>query len=145
LWEGSAHVPLVMAGPGIATGQTSTRPVGLIDVYPTLLELAGLPARPDVDGVSIVPLLKNPSAPWERPALTTKGFKNHALRTERWRYIRYADGSEELYDHDADPLEQMNVASKPEFASVKADLQKWFPKKDEPRNPNSNGGKKSDD
>ena len=94
-----------MAGPGIAKGQVSTRPVSLVDLYPTLLELAGLPAKPDLDGVSIVPLLKNPSAPWERPALTTKAFQNHALRTERWRYIRYADGSEELYDHDADPLE----------------------------------------
>lgn len=144
LWEGSAHIPLVIAGPGIAKGQTSTRPVGLIDLYPTLLELAGLPARPDVDGVSIVPLLKNPAATWERPALTTKGFRNHALRTERWRYIRYADGSEELYDHDADPLEQTNVASKPEFAGLKTDLQKWLPKKDSPRNPNSHG-RNSDD
>src|SRR4051812_6335787 len=72
LWEGSAHVPLVIAGPGLAQGKISTRPVGLIDLSPTLLELAGLPARPDVDGISIVPLLKNPATPWERPALTTK-------------------------------------------------------------------------
>ena len=135
LWEGSAHIPLVMAGPGIVQGGISKRPVSLIDLYPTLLELAGLPARSDVDGVSIVPLLKDPSAAWERPALTTAGFKNHTLRTERWRYIRYADGSEELYDHDADPLEHANVASKPEFATVKEDLRKWFPKHDEPMNP----------
>jgi arylsulfatase A-like enzyme len=145
LWEGSAHIPLVMAGPGIAQGQTSTRPVGLIDLYPTLLDLAGLPARPDVDGVSIVPLLKNPAAPWDRPALTTAGYKNHALRTERWRYIRYEDGSEELYDHDADPLERTNVASRPEFAGIKADLQKWFPTKDEPRNPDGPKGKEKDE
>jgi len=144
LWEGSAHIPLVMAGPGIAEGQPTTRPVSLIDLYPTLLDLAGLPTRPDLEGVSLVPLLKNPTAPWERPALTTKGFKNHALRSERWRYIRYADGSEELYDHDADPLEQTNVASRPEFASVKADFQKWFPKKDEPLNPKAGGGKADD-
>ena len=145
LWEGSAHIPLVMAGPGIARGQISPRPVSLVDLYPTLLELAGLPARPDVDGVSIVPLLRNPAAPWDRPALTTSGFKNHALRSERWRYIRYADGSEELYDHDADPLERVNLASKPEFASIRTELQKWLPKKDEPLNPNSSGGKNSDD
>ena len=143
LWEGSAHIPLVMAGPGVVQGQTSKRPVSLVDLYPTLLELAGLPAKPDLDGVSIVPLLKDPSAPWERPALTTAGVRNHALRTERWRYIRYADGSEELYDHDADPLEHVNVASRPEFAAVKEDLRKWFPKHDEPMNPPK--GKGGDD
>ena len=144
LWEGSAHVPLVMAGPGIARDQTSKRPVSLLDLYPTLLELAALPPRPNLDGVSLVPLLKNPAAPWERPVLTTSGFNNHALRTERWRYIRYADGSEELYDHDADPLEHTNVASKPEFAGIKADLQKWLPQNNEPRNPDSKARKSKD-
>ena len=144
LWEGSAHVPLVMAGPGIARNQTSKRPVSLVDLYPTLVELAGLPSKTDLDGVSIVPLLKNPSAAWDRPALTTSGFKNHSLRTERWRYIRYADGSEELYDHDKDPLERANLAANPEFAEVKADLQKWLPKHDEPRNPDSKGKGKED-
>ena len=106
LREGSAHVPLVIAAPGFAKGQTSTRPVSLLDLYPTLLELAGLPAKPDNEGVSLVPLLKDPAAAWDHAALTTKGFKNHAVRTERWRYIRYADGAEELYDHDRDPLER---------------------------------------
>jgi arylsulfatase A-like enzyme len=145
LWEGSAHVPLVMAGPGIAQGQTSTRPVSLLDLYPTLIELAGQPAKPGLDGTSIVPLLRNPSAEWTRPALTTKGFKNHALRTERWRYIRYADGSEELYDHDADPLEQVSVASKPELGATIEELQKWLPSNDAPRNPNGPAGKSADD
>lgn len=145
LWEGSAHVPLVMAGPGIGQGHTVTRPVSLLDLYPTLLQLAGLPPKPELDGLSLVPLLKNPATPWERPALTTAGFKNHALRSERWRYIRYADGSEELYDHENDPLERTNVAAKPEFASIKEDLQKWLPKQDEPRNPSSAGGKSADD
>ena len=143
LWEGSAQIPLVMAGPGIVQGQTSKRPVSLVDLYPTLLELAGLPARENLDGVSIVPLLKNSAAAWERPALTTAGVKNHALRSERWRYIRYADGSEELYDHDADPLEHVNVAAKPEFAAMKEDLRKWLPKHDEPMNPPK--GKGGDD
>lgn len=145
LWEGSAHIPLIVAGPGIVQGQTSTRPVGLIDLYPTLIELAGQPAKPGLDGLSIVPLLRNPSAEWARPALTTKGFKNHALRTERWRYIRYADGSEELYDHQADPLEQVNVASKPELAATIEDLRKWLPTSDAPRNPNGPPGKGADD
>jgi arylsulfatase A-like enzyme len=145
LWENSARVPLVIAGPGIASGQTSTRPVSLLDLYPTLLELAGLPAKPELEGVSIVPLLRNPAAPWERPALTTSGFKNHGLRTERWRYIRYAGGAEELYDHDSDPLERTNLASKPEFTDIKADLQKWLPHHDEPRNPDTANGRNADD
>jgi arylsulfatase A-like enzyme len=144
LWEGSCHIPLVMAGPGIATGETSKRPVSLVDLYPTLLELASLPTRADLDGHSIVPLLKNPAAPWERPALSTAGFKNHALRSERWRYIKYADGTEELYDHEADPLEQNNVASKPEFMSIKTDLQKWLPAKDAKMYPNASGGADAD-
>lgn len=144
LWEGSAHVPLVLAGPGIPQNQSSTRPVSLVDLYPTLLELAGLPRKQGLDGISLVPLLKNPALPWERPALTTAGFKNHALRSERWRYIRYADGSEELYDHDRDPLERMNLTSRPEFAAIKVKLQQWLPKQDEPRNPNPKGRKGDD-
>lgn len=144
LREGSAHVPLVIAGPGIGAQQTCTHPVSLLDLYPTLVELAGLPAKSALDGVSLVPLLKNPTAPWERPALTTAGFKNHALRTDRWRYIRYADGAEELYDHDKDPLERSNLATKPESAKIKTDLQQWLPKHDEPRNPDSAGGKGED-
>jgi arylsulfatase A-like enzyme len=118
LWEGSANVPLVVAGPGVAAGQTSQRPVSLLDLYPTLVELAGLPAKADLDGTSIAALLKDPQAPWDRPALTTKGFKNHALRSEQWRYIHYADGSAELYDHKADPLERTNLAGKPDSAAV---------------------------
>ena len=129
-----------MAGPGIAKQQTSLRPVSLLDLYPTLIELAGLPAKPDLDGTSIVPLLKNPAAAWERPALTTAGFRSHALRTERWRYIRYADGSEELYDHGNDPLEQVNVSARPEFAGVKEGLRKKLPSHDEPMNPPKGAG-----
>ena len=125
--------------------RTSKRPVSLLDLYPTLLELAGLPSRADMDGQSIIPLLKNPSAPWERPALTTAGPKNHTLRTDRWRYIRYADGSEELYDHDNDSLERVNVAARPEFAAAKADLEKWLPKSDAAKSPGTANGKDGDD
>lgn len=144
LWEGSANVPLVVAGPGVATGQTSRRPVGLLDLYPTLIELAGLPPKSGLDGTSIAALLKDPQAPWDRPALTTKGFQNHALRSERFRYIRYADGSEELYDHDADPLERVNVAARAEFAETIARLKRWLPEKNEPRNPNPAAGGTAD-
>lgn len=144
LREGSAHVPLAIAGPGIALQQTCTHPVSLLDLYPTLVELAGLPAKADLDGVSLMPLLKNPTAAWDRPALTSAGFKNHALRTDRWRYIRYADGAEELYDHSNDPQERTNLADRPEAAKIKTELQRWLPKHDEPRNPDSSGGKGED-
>ena len=74
------------------------------------------------------PLLENPNAAWERPALTTHGRNNHAVRSQRWRYVRYADGSEELYDHDADPMEWKNLASNPEHKAVKKKLARWMPK-----------------
>ena len=74
-----------------------------------------------------MPLLKNPKAEWERPALTTHGRNNHSIRSERWRYIRYKDGSEELYDRDKDELEWNNLAEKPGYDEVKRDLSRWLP------------------
>jgi hypothetical protein len=80
-------------------------------------------------------LLANPKAKRNRPALTTHGRNNHALRTARWRYIRYADGSEELYDHAADPNEWTNLAGLKKHAEVKRELAQWFPKKNVPNAP----------
>jgi len=77
-----------------------------------------------------VPLLANPSAAWDQPALTTHGPGNHALRSERYRYIRYADGGEELYDHATDPNEWHNLAADPTHAAVKARLAAHIPKDD---------------
>jgi arylsulfatase A-like enzyme len=108
----------------------TARPVGTINLFPTLNELCSLPAINSLDGTSLVPLLKNPSLEWNRPALTTHGQGNHALRSERWRYIRYADGGEELYDHDNDPNEWTNLAGKPEFNAVKSTLAKSLPQSD---------------
>jgi arylsulfatase A-like enzyme len=133
LWEGATQVPLVIAGPELAAGKTCEHPVSLIDVYPTLLALAGLPPNEKADGTGIAPLCKNPSAPWDRPALTTAGFQNHALRNDRWRYIRYSDGSEELYDHQKDPLERTNLAGRADTAAVMEGLRPWLPKHDRPR------------
>jgi arylsulfatase A-like enzyme len=128
LWERSTRVPLIFAGPGLAKGATCKRTVELLDIFPTLLELAGFPARMDLEGHSIVPQLKDANAPREWPAITTHNHDNHGIRTERWRYIRYADGSEELYDMLADPNEWKNLAGHTEFAEVKRDLGKWLPK-----------------
>ena len=86
-------------------------------------------------GQSLVPLLKEPNAKWDRPSITTHGRNNHALRTEKWRYIRYADGSEELYDHDSDPLEWKNLATDPATAKVRAELAAQLPKTNVPDAP----------
>jgi len=66
-----------------------------------------------MDGQSVVPLLQQPDLPWPRPVVSTYGFQNHSIRTERWRYIRYHDGTEELYDHDIDANEWTNLAVPP--------------------------------
>ena len=89
--------------------------------------MTGLPPKPDNDGESLVPLLKNPNAKREQPAVMTWQRGNHAVRTERWRYIRYYDGSEELYDHTTDPWEWKNLAGDPEYADVIAEHKRWLP------------------
>lgn len=112
LWEEATRVPLIVVAPGVTTpGGESKRPVSLIDLYPTLVELAGLSPQAGLDGESLASLLRNPSAPRATPAITTLQGKHHAVRTQRWRYIRYADGSEELYDHESDPMEWANLAA----------------------------------
>jgi arylsulfatase A-like enzyme len=99
-----------------------------MDIYPTLIELCRLPEREGLDGQSLKPLLENPDRKWEGPVVITYGFKNHAVQTERWRYIQYHDGGQELYDHDADPNEWTNLASAAEYTSVMAELAKSLPK-----------------
>ncbi len=131
LWERSTRVPFVIAAPGVTVpGTRTSRPVGLIDLFPTLNELCALPNVEGLDGASLMPLLEDPGTPWDRPARTTHGQGHHALRSERWRYIRYADGGEELYDHNNDPHEWNNLAGDPEFAAVKAQLRPHLPQSD---------------
>lgn len=137
LWERSTHVPLLFAGPGVAKGAKCNRTVELIDIFPTLLDLCGMPARSDIEGHSLTPLLKDASAAWQWPAITTHNQGNHTVRTEDWRYIRYADGSEELYDLKADPNEWTNLAKDGKHDARKAELAKWLPKIDLPPAPGS--------
>ena len=131
LWEETTRVPLIIAGPGVTTG-TSTKPVMLLDLFPTLCDLAGIPARMHLEGRSLRPLLTDPQAAWDVPAITTLDPGSHSVRDERWRYIRYADGSEELYDHAADEGEFKNLAGDPQLAPVVARLRKFIPEKDAP-------------
>ena len=131
LWEEATRVPLVVIAPGVTKpGGHCPRPVSLIDLYPTLIELCGLKPNERLDGQSLVPLLKRPTATREQPALTTRGRGNHAIRSERYRYIRYADGSEELYDHRTDPNEWTNLAESADHAEAKKALARWLPKRD---------------
>lgn len=138
LWEETTRVPLIFAGPGIEQGNCS-RPVGLLDVYPTLTELCQLPKKEDLEGRSLKSLVTNPDAAWTRPALTTFGPNNHTLRTEHWRYIRYSNGHEELYDHRQDPHEWHNVAAEPQHRDMVEELRRWLPNNNVAPLPGSRG------
>ncbi len=128
LWNDSTRVPLIVAAPGMPKDQQSDRPVGLIDIFPTLLELTGLPHRDDLEGRSLAPLLQDASMNWSRPILTTFAPLNHSLRSTRWHYIQYADGSEELYDHISDPHEWRNLATSSEHAGLMPRMRDALPK-----------------
>ena len=132
LWEESTRVPLVFAGPGIVAGATCAQPAQLLDIYPTLLELCGLPPMAALEGRSLRPQLRDARAARVQPALTTHNQGNHAVRSARWRYIRYADGSEELYDHHTDPHEWHNLASQPGTKAVREEHRAWLPRVDRP-------------
>jgi len=135
LWERTTHVPLIISVPSVVEfartpethetegilanpttagrpQRTCDKPVELLSIYPTLIDLCGLPANAMLEGISLRPLLEDPKADWKHVAISTLGHDNHAVRDERWRYIRYADGSEELYDHETDPNEWNNIAAK---------------------------------
>jgi arylsulfatase A-like enzyme len=133
LWEEATRAPLIWVAPGVTRpGSRCDAPVELLSTYPTLCDLAGLPKPAFLEGVSIRPLLANPRAEWTRPALSTFGFNNHSVRSVQYRYIRYANHDEELYDEIADPYEWTNLAANPELGSVKADLARWMPKENKP-------------
>ena len=128
LWNEATHVPLIIVAPGVTVpGSRSGKPVSLLDVYPTLTELAGVPVPDHLEGTSLLPLIEDPDAEWDHVAITTEGFGNHSVRGERYRYTRYADGSEEVYDLEADPNEWTNLADDPAMAGVKQRLSARLP------------------
>ena len=134
LWRESTRVPLIVVAPGITQpGSRSDVPVSLLDLYPTLTELAGLPTPGHLEGVSLLPLIEDPAASLERRAVvTTYEYRNHAVSSDRYRYIVYSDGSEELYDLESDPHEWRNRAADPALSAIKAELGDWLPRHDEP-------------
>jgi len=141
LWEEPTRTVHIWKVPGLTpAGKASDRTVDYVNIFPTLCQLTGLPKPAHLEGHDISTLLKNPQAAWSHPAITTHGFKNHTVRTEGWRYIRYENGDEELYDTKADPLEYTNLARSPEHAARKAELAKLLPKTDAPNLPATRGG-----
>jgi arylsulfatase A-like enzyme len=132
-WQRATRVPLIVAGTkdamsdGLQRDAKCAEPVSLIDLYPTLIEMCGLPQREGLSGKSLLPLLTDPSQETGRMVLTTFGQGNHAVMGSRWHYIRYADGSEELYDLQTDPNEWQNLSHEPQYAARKADMAKAIP------------------
>jgi arylsulfatase A-like enzyme len=140
LWEEATRMPFVWVAPNVTKpGGVCDRTVDLMSIYPTLCDLCDLPKPSHVEGESLTPLLRDPKAAWDRPAITTFHRNNHAVRTARWRYIRYADGGEELYDHAADPHEWTNLATDPKHADAKAGLTKLLPKTNTAERPRTKG------
>lgn len=135
LWENVLRTNLIIRVPrgvkglpeGSANGIPSNRIVSLQDIYPTLIELCGLAPRDDIDGRSLLPLLKDPTIEWNYPAISSYDFGEFSIRDEKWRYTVYIDGSEELYDHENDPEEWYNLAEIAEYAEVINEIRKELP------------------
>ena len=128
LWEQSDYVPFLIRTPD-KNKAVSKATVSLLDIYPTLVDYCGI-EKPthDLDGNSIVPLIEDPQLKWDRPSFTSYGIEYSSVRNERYRYLRYPDGSEELYDHETDPNEWNNIVDNPEMAPIKEELSKHIPK-----------------
>ena len=128
LWEEATRAPLIYRVPGLTKpGSVSERTVDFMSIYPTLTDLAGIETPSHVQGKSIRPLLVDPAAEWSTPAVSTQEEGNHSVRSEGWRYIRYANGDEELYDETGDPYEWKNLANDPQQAARKTELAKFLP------------------
>ena len=128
LWDPATRTPLIFAGPGVSNAGQCSQPAELLDIYPTLIELCGLPKNDTLDGLSLVPQLMNPQTKRDRPAITTNGPDNHSVRTERFRYTLYGDGSEEFYDMQNDPNEWTNRIADPQYQEEIRNLEQWIPK-----------------
>jgi iduronate 2-sulfatase len=138
LFEDTARVPLLLAGPGISKGKASARTVELLDLYPTLADVCGLKGTPNnLAGRSLKPLLKNPAARWDKAAYTqvqrgsgASAFMGYSVRHNQWRYTEWADGAHgsELYDEIRDPHELRNLAAEPQHAKTVTTLKKWLHK-----------------
>jgi arylsulfatase A-like enzyme len=135
LWNEATRTPFIIVDPRgrDGNGKRCGEPVGLINVYKTLADLTGLQVPDYVDGQSLVPWLDNPALEKETPAMTTWGRGNYTLRTKEWRYTRYFDGNEELYNESDDPNEWTNLAGNPEYDSLKKKFAAQLPEEEVPQ------------
>jgi arylsulfatase A-like enzyme len=140
LWQESSRVPMMVKIPGVTPkNKKCYGVVNLIDMYPTLLELCGLPANPKNDGRSFAELLHNPDMEWNFPTLTTMGFGNHRIFDGRYSYINHKKKEvEQLYDHQKDSKEWTNLVNDPTYADVKKRLKKLLPQSNEPESIGNN-------
>ncbi|MFP4365826.1 MAG: sulfatase [Bacteroidales bacterium] len=132
LWEEATKAPLIFAAPNIPKGKKINEPVEMLSIYPTLLEMCGLPAYDRNEGSSLIPAITSENSVNENYAITTFGMQNHGLRSSTFRYIQYEDGSEELYDHTKDPNEWYNIADNEEYLEIKDELHKRLPEMNVP-------------
>ncbi|MCW0217815.1 MAG: sulfatase [Prosthecobacter sp.] len=131
LWEETTRTSCAIVAHGVTQPNSICKaPIDYMNIYPTLCELTGLPLPDHVKGASLKPLLKDPEAAWDHVAICTHGRGNHAVRDTNWRYIRYEDGSEELYDHSKDPYEWTNLAGEVGMSDIKTKLGAALPPAD---------------
>ena len=132
-WDRSTRVPLIVMPapnarpPGFSPDTRSAQAVSLLDVYPTVVDLLGVKKRADLDGHSLIPLLSDPAEAWPHAVISTVGRGTHSVRDSRWRYTRYFDGTEELYDHEKDPHEWHNLIGDPAYMGMARRLAAQIP------------------
>ncbi|WP_400077548.1 sulfatase [Winogradskyella sp. R77965] len=128
LWETATKAPLMFAGPNLPKGKKINAPVEMLSLYPTLLELSGLPEYERNEGNSLVSMMQNDEGLSESKAITTFGMNNHAIKMNGYRYIQYEDGKEEFYDHRSDPNEWTNEAENPKYKTQIEKMKGFLPK-----------------
>jgi arylsulfatase A-like enzyme len=131
LWEESAIAPMLIRIPRMElAGHVVTTPVGMIDIYPTMIDLCYLdPPAHQMDGESLRPFLENHHFDWDKPSLTFLGENFLSVRSNRYRYILYPDGTEELYDHKYDPFEWKNLLYYSDYKEIVDQHKIHVPKK----------------
>ncbi len=128
LWEEATRVPLFFKAPGsLSPPSKNGEVVSLLDIYPTLVDLCDLPEQDRLEGESLVPMFTDSKLSRSKPVVSSWYYGNLAVRSNRWRYIRYRDGTGELYDHQSDPRESKNLIDQPEYKKVIAEHDAWLP------------------
>ncbi len=137
LWNTATNAPLLFSAPSLPKGKVIDEPVEMLSIYPTLLELCGLPAYDRNEGKSLVPNMLGQTAKETAIAITTFGMNNHTVKSDRFRYIQYEDGGEEFYDHNNDPNEFTNQAKNSDYKDEINALKGYLPKTNATWDPNS--------